>query len=127
MNFLNYFTETYFFTTNPKNSLSDILFYPPVYVSSFLHSLVYSIIFSITFKLYEKYYNKNDAEKDTIEILDYDFILQLFKILLVIMCLGYYGRFLRLKSLYEYLEKNNQSKNYEMMRDTAYFRYYFLA
>lgn len=111
-NFFNYFTKIYFETTNRDKTIQDLLKNPGIYVSSLFHSILYAGIFVFL----KSYFSPKHKEYDV------KLFLKLSKFLFFLMLIGYIARFYRLKAI-----AKQAPFQYELLRDTAYFRFYFFG
>lgn len=117
---LQSFHSLYEKTTNPRESLENILTDKMMYFSIIAHSFVYTMIILFL----KEYLNP----KFTFSTIQYDFIFgkKLFSLLCIVMFFGYIGRFLRLRAVYANMTLN-EKRTFKQTRDIAYFRFYFLG
>ena len=111
-NFFKYFTTIYFETTDPSKTIQDLLKNPGIYVSSLFHSILYAGIFVFL----KSYFSPKHKEYDV------NLFLKLSKFLFFLMLIGYIARFYRMKAIVA-----EAPLQYFILRDTAYFRFYFFG
>jgi len=112
------FTETYYQTTSPKTSYKELISMN-VGKSIFFHTVIY-----IGF-LYLLQFVSN------IKIIEGRHLFSLILFLIMIMILGYLGRLMRAKAIYEkestLSNEEDALKNTKHIMDNAYFTWFFLA
>lgn len=116
--YMNCFTETYYQTTNPKTDYKELISMN-VGKSIFFHTVMY-----IGF-LYLLQFVSN------LKIIESKHLFSLTLFLIMIMILGYLGRLMRAKAVYEKeLTLSNEEdalKNTKRIMDNAYFTWFFLS
>ena len=112
------FTNVYFETINPKSSYNRIISID-VFSSILFHVVSYILIMYTVSYLFNIKINKKTYIKVVI-------------FLLIVMILGYFGRLLRVKSIYNYFitKGHNEKESIELAMSklhNGYFCFYFLG
>ena len=115
---MDFLSATYLKTTNPETNYRDLLSWEVLF-SVLLHLALYMFGVYIFCKIFQLK-------------LKSEIYANIFVFLVIVMVLGYFGRLMRVKSLYKAMLKNKDTKETAKKKteetiNAGYFRFYFLG